>query len=128
MRASEFAMFDLGLNLSRFGIPFDPFGTVMITNVGGFGIEQGFAPLMPLSRTPALICVGAIRDRVVVVDGQPAVRPVVTLGGTFDHRVIDGYHAGKLCQTVRAVLEDPIAHLGAPEATPPPDATGGAVL
>jgi pyruvate/2-oxoglutarate dehydrogenase complex dihydrolipoamide acyltransferase (E2) component len=125
MRAAEFAMYDLGLDLSRAGIPYDPFGTVMITNVGAFGIEQGFAPLMPLSRVPALLCVGAIRPGVLAVDGAPAVRPVLTIGGTFDHRVIDGAHAGRLSAEVRAILEDPEAHLGAPGGEPPREAGGG---
>jgi pyruvate dehydrogenase E2 component (dihydrolipoamide acetyltransferase) len=126
LRATEFAAYDLGLNLSRVGVPFDAFGSVMVTNVGVFGIERGFAPLMPLSRTPALLCIGQIRDGVVPVDGRPAVRPVISIGATFDHRVIDGYHAGKLSRIVREVLVDPVAHLGAPDALARDEAGNGA--
>jgi len=107
LRLSEFAMFDLGMNLSKYGIPFDPFGTVMVTNVGVFDIEQGFAPLLPLARSPALMTIGKIRDKVIAVDGAPVVRPVVTIGGTFDHRVIDGYHLGQIGKAFRRVMEDP---------------------
>ncbi len=112
LRLSEVLMYDAGIDMSALGVPFDPFGTVMVTNVGMFGIEHGFAPLMPISRVPALLTVGAIRDAVVPVDGVPAVRPVVTIGGTFDHRVMDGYSVGKFAKTIRRVLEDPERALG----------------
>ncbi len=107
MRLTAVAMFDLDLDLTRAGVPFDPFGTVIVTNVGVLGIEQGFAPLMPQGRTPALFTVGKIRDKVVAVDGRPEVRPVLTLGGTFDHRVVDGYHLGKISERIRELLEAP---------------------
>jgi pyruvate/2-oxoglutarate dehydrogenase complex dihydrolipoamide acyltransferase (E2) component len=35
------------------------------------------------------------------------VRPIVTLGVTLDHRLLDGYQAGKLSERFQAVLEDP---------------------
>jgi pyruvate dehydrogenase E2 component (dihydrolipoamide acetyltransferase) len=123
MRAAETAMYDMGLDLSGMGVPFDPFGTVMITNVGVFGIETGLAPLMPVSRTPALLCIGAIRDRVIVVDGAPSVRPCVTIGGTFDHRIIDGYHAGRLATHVREIVADPFKHLPITAASPSSQST-----
>lgn len=112
LRLSETLMYDAGIDLSAMGVPFDPFGTVMITNVGMFGIEHGFAPLMPISRVPALLTVGAIRDAVVPFNGVPAVRPVITIGGTFDHRVMDGYTVGRLAQALRRVLEHPETELG----------------
>jgi len=115
MRLTAAAMFDLDLDLTRAGIPFDPFGTVIVTNVGVLGIEQGFAPLMPQGRTPALFTVGKIRDKAVAEDGEAVVRPVLTLGGTFDHRVIDGYHLGQISSRLREVLEDPERFLGAPK-------------
>lgn len=112
MRLMESLMFDAGLDLSSFGVPFDPFGTIMITNVGVFGIERGFAPLMPISRTPALLTIGAIRDGVVAINGKPEVRPMISIGGTFDHRVIDGFGVGRIAQMIRRVLENPEGELG----------------
>lgn len=107
MRLSALAMFDLDVDLSAAGIPYDPFGTVIITNVGVLGIEQGFAPLIPQGRTPAIFTVGQIRDKVIAVDGAPAVRPVLTLGGTFDHRVVDGFHLGRISSAISERLADP---------------------
>lgn len=105
MRLTAVAMFDLDLDLTKAGVPYDPFGTAIITNVGVLGIEQGFAPLMPQGRHPAIFTIGKIRDKVIAVDGRPEVRPVLTLGGTFDHRVVDGYHLGKISSRLRELLE-----------------------
>jgi pyruvate dehydrogenase E2 component (dihydrolipoamide acetyltransferase) len=107
MRATASAMFDFDLDLGWAGVPYDPFGTVIVTNVGVLGIEQGFAPLMPQGRTPALLTVGKIRDKVLAVNGEAAVRPTLTIGGTFDHRVVDGYHLGKISERLGELLHDP---------------------
>ncbi|MBL8744300.1 MAG: 2-oxo acid dehydrogenase subunit E2 [Myxococcales bacterium] len=97
--------FDWGLDLNRVGVPTDPFGSAIVTNVGTLGIEQGFGPLMEHGRTAVLITVGMVRDKVVAVDGRPEVRPVLTLGATFDHRVVDGFTLGRLSATIRRTLE-----------------------
>ena len=107
MRATASTMFDLGVDLTWAGVPNDPFGTVIVSNVGVLGVEQGFAPLMPQSRTPALLTVGRIRDKVIPIDGEAVVRPVLTICGTFDHRVVDGYHLGKISDSLRTMLENP---------------------
>lgn len=99
--------FDVGLDLGRVGVPTDPFGSAIVTNVGTLGIEQGFGPLMEHGRTAALITVGMVRDKVLAIDGRPEVRPVSTLGATFDHRVVDGYTLGKLSATIKRALETP---------------------
>jgi pyruvate/2-oxoglutarate dehydrogenase complex dihydrolipoamide acyltransferase (E2) component len=112
LRAIEYAVYDLGLNLSAFGIPQDAFGSAMVTNVGMFGLPHGFAPLVPFSRAPIVITVGAMRPAPVVVDGEVAVREVLTLGVTLDHRVIDGYQAGKLAERFHAILTNPQRELG----------------
>jgi hypothetical protein len=114
MRLSAFAMFDLGMDLGRIGVPFDPFGTAIVSNIGVFGIEQGFAPLIPAGRTAALFTIGTIRDKAMVVDGELQARPVFTLAGTFDHRIVDGYHLGRLSSTLKRVLERPRDFFAAP--------------
>lgn len=103
--------YDLGLDLRRFGIPYDQFGSAMVTNVGMFGLPSGFAPLVPFARTPILATIGAVQARPVAVDDRVEVRPMLTIGATFDHRVLDGYQAGKLAARFREVLEDPASHL-----------------
>lgn len=112
LRAIEYAVYDLGADLSAFGVPRDAFGSAMVTNVGMFGLPHGFAPLVPFSRAPIVVTIGAARPAPIVANGAVAVGEVLTLGITLDHRLIDGYQAGKLAQTFRAVLSDPQRELG----------------
>lgn len=107
IRAASFVTYDLGVDLSRFGVPYDAFGSAMVTNVGSFGLTTGLPPLLPLSRCPLLVLVGEVQDRPVARDGAVVVRPILPIGVTFDHRLLDGYHAGVLAKTFRAVLERP---------------------
>lgn len=53
----------------------------------------------------AILGVGAIRDRVVVIDGQPAVRPTVWLTGCADHAATDGFRGGDALGAIKAALE-----------------------
>jgi len=112
MRAVEYATYDLGIDLSALGVPADAFGSAMVTNVGVFGLPHGFAPLVPFSRAPIVVTVGAKRRAPVVVDGEVRPGEVLTLGVTLDHRLIDGYQAGRLAERFEAVLRDPAAELG----------------
>jgi pyruvate dehydrogenase E2 component (dihydrolipoamide acetyltransferase) len=114
MKLTEALLYDLGLDLRRFGLPDDPFGSVMVTNVGMFGLPVALAPLVPFARTPVMITVGEIGDTPVAVEGRAVVRPVMTLGVTLDHRVLDGAQGGQLARAFRAVLEDPWGSLGPP--------------
>ncbi len=113
MKAAAFLTYDLGLDLSSVGLPYDGFGSAMVTNVGSFGLTIGLPPLVPFSRCPLLVLVGEIQDRPVAIDGQVVVRPMLPLGVTFDHRLLDGYQAGILAKTFRHVIERPREALAA---------------
>ena len=80
-------------------------GTFTISNLGMYAVESFTAVLNPPQA--AIVAVGATEDRIVPVDGEPAVRPIVTLTGTFDHRAVDGAPAAAFLQTLRESLEDP---------------------
>ena len=105
--ASDYLVNELHLDLSSQGMPLDPFGSAMVTNVGMFGIDTAFAPFLPIARCPMLVLVPQIRDRPWVVDGRVESRPVLRLCATFDHRIIDGFQAGKLSSTVAELLTTP---------------------
>lgn len=111
MRTAETLTYDLGLDLRRFGVPYDQFGSVMVTNVGVFGLPLGFAPLVPFARTPLLMTVGAVNDAPVAIDGEVVVRPILPIGVTFDHRLLDGFEAGRLAERFLAVMREPAATL-----------------
>src|SRR5690606_19688074 len=84
-------------------------GTFTISNVGVFGVESG-TPLVNPGEA-AILCVGAVNSRPWVFRGELAVRSVVTLTLSFDHRMIDGELAARFLATVAGALEDPLTLL-----------------
>jgi pyruvate dehydrogenase E2 component (dihydrolipoamide acetyltransferase) len=80
-------------------------GTITITNVGGFGVETG----TPIINSPecAILATGLIAPRPWVVDGQLAVRQLMTTSVSFDHRIVDGAYAARFLAHLRDLLEDP---------------------
>lgn len=85
-------------------------GTFTLNNYGVFGVD-GSTPILNHPEA-AMLGVGRIIDRPWVVDGQLAVRKVVQLGFTFDHRVCDGGAAGGFLRFVADAVERPLALLG----------------
>ena len=79
-------------------------GTFTITNPGGFGAQFG----LPIINQPqaAILGVGTIEKRVVVVDDAIAVRPMGFLALGFDHRLIDGAVADRFMALVKQRLEN----------------------
>jgi pyruvate/2-oxoglutarate dehydrogenase complex dihydrolipoamide acyltransferase (E2) component len=97
----------LNLHLPGLGMPRDAFGSAMVTSVGMLGVDSGFAPFTPLARCPIILTVTRIKKRPWVVDDEVVVRPVLRLCGTFDHRIIDGYHAGEICGEIEQLMAAP---------------------
>jgi pyruvate dehydrogenase E2 component (dihydrolipoamide acetyltransferase) len=80
-------------------------GTFTISNLGMYGIEQFVAVLNPPQ--VAILAVGSIQDRAVVVDGEIAVEPSMTMTLTCDHRAIDGSEGAGFLRDVKAYVETP---------------------
>lgn len=112
LRAAAWLNYDIGLPLTWLGMPRDAFGSVMITNVGTLGVSVAWAPLVPFSRVPLLLTVGALEDRAWVVDGRVEVRPIVRMGITFDHRLMDGAHAAEMQKLFLDYMRNPSVLLG----------------
>jgi pyruvate dehydrogenase E2 component (dihydrolipoamide acetyltransferase) len=70
-----------------------------------YGVDAFLAVLNPPQA--AILAVGRIADRVVPVDGEPGVRPSLTLSVSFDHRVIDGARGAEFLDTLASLLEEP---------------------
>jgi len=87
--------------------PRDPFGGAMVTSVGMFGIKLAYAPLVTFSHVPIILLVGQVEERPVVREGKVEIRPVMSLTATLDHRVIDGFQAGRLAGDMKHLLENP---------------------
>jgi 2-oxoglutarate dehydrogenase E2 component (dihydrolipoamide succinyltransferase) len=80
-------------------------GTFTITNGGVFGSLMS----TPIVNAPqsAILGMHKIQDRPMVVNGQVAVRPMMYLAVTYDHRIIDGREAVQFLVTIKEALEDP---------------------
>jgi 2-oxoglutarate dehydrogenase E2 component (dihydrolipoamide succinyltransferase) len=80
-------------------------GTFTITNGGVFGSLLS----TPIVNAPqsAILGMHKIQDRAVVIDGVVAVRPMMYIALTYDHRIIDGREAVQFLVTVKQCLEDP---------------------
>jgi pyruvate dehydrogenase E2 component (dihydrolipoamide acetyltransferase) len=78
--------------------------TITVTNTGTFGAEFG----TPIINAPeaAILALGVIEPRALVVDGEILIRPATTLSLSFDHRVLDGAEAGRAFIALRDLLID----------------------
>lgn len=84
-------------------------GTFTLSNLGMYGIDAFNAIVNPPQA--AILAVGQIADRVTPVEGQPAVRPMMNLTLSCDHRVVDGARGAQFLQTLAMFIEDPLAVL-----------------
>ena len=103
----SFLSYTLNWDLSRFGIPNDPFGSVMVTNVGSLGLDVAFVPLVPYSHVPILLAMGAVKEQAVVENGEIKIGKIMSVNATFDHRFIDGFHASVMSKVLRKWFENP---------------------
>ena len=80
-------------------------GTLTITNVGALGIDTGTPIINP--GEVAIVAFGTIKQKPWVLDGEVIPRWITTLGGSFDHRVVDGDLSARFMADVAAILEEP---------------------
>jgi pyruvate dehydrogenase E2 component (dihydrolipoamide acetyltransferase) len=83
--------------------------TFTISNLGMFQIDS-FTAIIPPPQA-AILAVGAISDRVVAIDGQPAVRRMMTLTLSCDHRVIDGARGAQFLNDLAQAIAAPQKYL-----------------
>ena len=79
--------------------------TFTISSLGMFGIEEFAAIINPPES--AILAVGAILDKPVVIAKEIVVRPVMKITLSYDHRVIDGAKAAEFMKTLKEFLENP---------------------
>jgi len=82
-------------------------GTISLTNLGSFGTLMG-TPIINQPQT-AIIAVGSIKKKPVVIETEDgdsiAIRPVMMISVTYDHRVIDGALGGQFLSRIVQYLE-----------------------
>ncbi len=84
-------------------------GTFTLSNLGMYGVDAFSAIVNPPQA--AILAVGRIADRVVAVNGQPAVRPMMIVTLSVDHRVVDGARAAKFLDDFVTLVEEPMGVL-----------------
>ncbi len=105
--ALEKAISDLGTRAREGKLTLEELqgGTFTITNGGTFGSMLS----TPILNPPQVGILGMhnIVERPVVVDGEIAIRPIMYVALTYDHRIVDGSEAVRFLVTVKQMLEDP---------------------
>ena len=83
--------------------------TFTISNLGMYQVDAFTAIIVPPQA--AILAVGSISDRVVPIGGQSAIRPMMTLTLSSDHRVIDGVRAAQFLNDLAEAIDDPQKHV-----------------
>jgi pyruvate dehydrogenase E2 component (dihydrolipoamide acetyltransferase) len=84
--------------------------TFTISNLGMYQVDSFAAIITPPQA--AILAVGAISDRVVAIEGQPAIRSMMTLTLSCDHRVADGARAAAFMNDLAEAIRQPQTVLG----------------
>jgi pyruvate dehydrogenase E2 component (dihydrolipoamide acetyltransferase) len=80
-------------------------GTFSISNIGVFGVDAG-TPILPPGQS-GILAVGAVRRQPWEHRGEIALRQMMTLSLSFDHRLVDGAEGARFLKDVADVLEQP---------------------
>ncbi|MEZ7755055.1 dihydrolipoamide acetyltransferase family protein [Microbacterium paraoxydans] len=80
-------------------------GTFSLSNIGVFGVDAG-TPILPPGQS-GILAVGAVRRQPWEYRGEIALRQVMTLSLSFDHRLVDGAEGATFLKDVADILEDP---------------------
>ena len=117
----SFLSYTLNLDPAWLGLPQDPFGSVVVADVGALGLDTAYLPLAPFTRVPVFLAPGAVREVAVVEEGRVVPGHVMNINASFDHRFLDGYHAGVIANTLRELLEHPFESFDPLPDAPPPE-------
>ena len=79
--------------------------TLTISNLGMFGIES-FLPIINPPQS-CILGIGAIKETCVAINGKVEIRPVMKIGLSADHRVVDGVTTAKFMKKLTDILENP---------------------
>ena len=83
--------------------------TFTISNLGMYEVDAFSAIIVPPQA--AILAVGSISDRVVPIAGQPAIRPIMAVTLSCDHRVIDGARAAQFLADLAEAIREPAKHV-----------------
>jgi pyruvate/2-oxoglutarate dehydrogenase complex dihydrolipoamide acyltransferase (E2) component len=97
----------MGVNIKFLGLEKFPFGAAIITSIGMFGLDEGYAPPTPFARVPVYLTIPEVKKRPVVINDQVVIRPMLDITATIDHRFLDGYRGAMLAKVIKKLIENP---------------------
>lgn len=103
-----FVLYTLNIQLPGLKLEKNPFGSAMVTSVGSLGLESAYAPLIPFSKVPMMMSIGAVQKRLRFNQVKEVVEEkFVELCFTVDHRIIDGVHGAKMAKSLSNFFDFP---------------------
>lgn len=78
-------------------------GGFTLSNLGGYDVDEFTALINPPES--GILAIGKIKDIPIAHHGELAIRPILNMVGSFDHRVLDGADGAAFMQTIKAILE-----------------------
>ena len=100
-------MYNMGFKIPFIDAPRDPFGSIVLSNIGTHGLTTGMAALFPIGKVPAVMVMGKVVKKPVVVKNEVVIRSMMPLTATMDHRILDGAQAGALARGIKRRLKHP---------------------
>lgn len=85
----------------------EPGATAWVAEVGALPFDTAYLPLPPGAKVPLVLVPGAPQQLPVVEDGAVRAGWVLPVHASFDHRLLDGWHAAQLATALRASFEAP---------------------
>ena len=103
----SFLMYNFNIYFKFFKTPKDPFGSIMLTNVGSLNIQKALCPIAPYTKIPMVVSLGRIELKPMVFNEEIIKSKISTFGFTFDHRLMDGIHFSRFLATLNTFFTDP---------------------
>ena len=99
--------YEAGIQIPGLGLNRNTFGSVLVTNIGPLGLDNGFPALMPASNLAFVMGIGRVQLKAMVEDGEVIPMAVIPITGAFDHRVVDGAHIGRFAAAMKHYFAHP---------------------
>jgi len=100
-------IYGFGFKINSIGISEKSFGSIVVTNVGTLGLTNSFPALMPMAKLPAVIAIGKIEKRPIVIKDKIVIRTILAGSAAFDHRLVDGIQIARFTKGVIRRIQNP---------------------
>lgn len=100
-------IYGFGFKIKSLGISEEAFGSMVVTNVGTLGLTNSFPALMPMAKLPAVIAIGKIEKRPIVIKDKVEIRIILAGSAAFDHRLVDGIQIARFVKGVIRRIQNP---------------------